>query len=441
LNRFIFFLLCAILFLLPLPLGSYRPWAILTMGILISFTFLAHLINCAIDPKQPIYPPSYSWPLFTAVGIVAFVCIIQLWGISIDPFQTKQLLIKTSFMLLFCWLIFIYCHSATRIKNIIYIIIFAGVFQALYASYLSLSPDIISPLFSYKHTDRAIGTFTYSNFLANYLALCLCLGIGVLISELKRSANDNTQSLAQTLRDWAGILLSSKIVLRVSLIIIIVALILTRSRMGNSAFFIALMVMSLLALFIYRQKPKAFKHLIISFFIIDLIIIGAIFDVEKVKQRISETSIHSETRDEVVRDSIPLILDKPLLGSGGGTFYTAFPAYQSEPFSGYYDNAHNDYIQFAVELGIPATLALGLLILYCLWLCIATMRQRKTALYQGVAFGCAVAIITMLLHSLVDYSLQAGANSMLFMAILCLAILTNKLPAPKTIKKRRNQAD
>jgi len=134
-------------------------------------------------------------------------------------------------------------------------------------------------------------------------------------------------------------------------------------------------VVSFLALFVYNNKPKAFKLLIVSFFIIDLIIIGAIFDVEKVKQRISETSIASETRDEVVRDSIPLILDKPLLGSGGGTFYTAFPAYQSEPYSGYYDNAHNDYIQFAVELGIPATAALGLLVLYCLWLCVATMRK------------------------------------------------------------------
>jgi len=31
------------------------------------------------------------------------------------------------------------------------------------------------------------------------------------------------------------------------------------------------------------------------------------------------------------------------------------------------------------------------------------------------------------LHSSVDYSLQAGANSMLFMVILCLAILSNKI--------------
>ncbi|WP_273049442.1 O-antigen ligase family protein [Pseudoalteromonas sp.] len=434
-NRFIFFCICTILFLLPLPLGSYRPWAILAMGILIAATFCTHLINSVMNDKQALYPPLYSWPLFSVLGVVVLVCGIQLLGTSVDAFQTKQMLLKTGFMILFCWLIFIYCNNALRIRKLIYAIICAGVFQALYASYLNLSPDIVSPLFSYKHTDRAIGTFTYSNFLANYLSLCLCLGIGVLISELKRSNSDYKQTFEQTMRAWAEILLSSKIILRVSLIIIIVALILTRSRMGNSAFFIALMIISALALFIYKQKPRSFKLLIVSFFIIDLIIIGAIFDVEKVKQRITETSLHSETRDEVVRDSIPLILDHPLLGAGGGTFYTAFPKYQSEPYSGYYDNAHNDYVQFAAELGIPATSLLGLLVLYCLWLSITTMRKRKTALFQGVAFACATAIVAMLLHSSVDYSLQAGANSMLFITILCLAILTNKLPAPKRNRK------
>ncbi|WP_211183559.1 O-antigen ligase family protein [Pseudoalteromonas arctica] len=438
-NRFIFFLICLILFLLPLPLGSYRPWAILAIGILTSFTFIIHLTHSVLNNNQSLFPPRYSWPLFFALSAVVLVCGIQLFSVSIDVFQTKQMLLKSCFLLMLSWLIFNYCNGAERIKKLIYVVIYAGVFQALYASYLNLSPDIVSPLFGYKHTDRAIGTFTYSNFLANYLALCLCLGLGVLISELKRTNNSHQLTLKQTLRAWAEVSLSSKIILRISLIIIIVALILTRSRMGNSAFFIALIIVSLLAMFVYKQKPKAFKLLIVSFFIIDLIIIGAIFDVEKVKQRISETSLQSETRDEVVRDSIPLILNKPILGSGGGTFYTAFPTYQSEPYSGYYDNAHNDYVQFAVELGIPTTALLGLLVLYCLWLCINTMRTRKTALYQGIAFGCATAIVAMMLHSSVDYSLQAGANSMLFIVVLCLAILTNQLPAPKRLKKRRSE--
>lgn len=418
--------------MLPLPLGSYRPWAIMTIGTFICITFLIHLANNILN-NESLYPPRYSLPLFAVLSLVCFTCVLQIYTVSVDPYQTGQMLLKTCFMIMFCWLIFTYINSCERIKKLLFTIIAAGVFQALYAAYLNFSPDSLSPIFGYKHTDRAIGTFTYSNFLANFLALTLSLGIGLLVSELKRN-NVSNLSLKQLLRQSTAILLSSKIILRISLIIMIVALILTRSRMGNSAFFISLMCVSFVALFVYNKKPKTFKLLVFSFFIIDLIVVGAIFDVEKVKQRIAETSIKSETRDEVIRDSIPLIKENPLLGSGGGTFYTAFPAYESKPYTGYYDNAHNDYIQFAVELGIPITAALGLLILYVLWLCVITMRNRRTPLFQGVAFGCAIAIVNMLLHSSVDYSLQAGANSMLFIVILCLSILTNKLPAPKRVK-------
>ncbi|WP_347881502.1 O-antigen ligase family protein [Pseudoalteromonas sp. KAN5] len=240
------------------------------------------------------------------------------------------------------------------------------------------------------------------------------------------------KSPIQQLRALTKIMLSDKVILRLALIIMIIGLILTRSRMGNSAFFIALSAVSIYALFFYRRKPKHLRTLIISFFIIDLIIIGALFGVEKVTERLSQTSLSSETRDEVIRDSIPLILDKPWLGSGGGSFYTAFPAYQPQPYSGYYDNAHNDYIQFAVELGIPTTMLLGALILLCLYNCAVVMHTRKTPLYQGLAFGCAIAIIHMLLHSSVDYSLQAGANTLTFMLILTLSFIIKNIPTTTT---------
>ncbi len=145
----------------------------------------------------------------------------------------------------------------------------------------------------------------------------------------------------------------------------IIALILTRSCMGNSAFFIALAVGSLFAFFFYKHKPKNMRLLIISFFILDLILVGSIFGVEKAKQRLEETNLASETRDEVVRDSLPIIKDYTLTGTGGGSFYSTFPGYHPEPYSGFYDHAHNDYIQFAVELGLPATIMLGLWLLCC----------------------------------------------------------------------------
>jgi hypothetical protein len=55
------------------------------------------------------------------------------------------------------------------------------------------------------------------------------------------------------------------------------------------------------------------------------------------------------------------------------------------------------------------------------------MMQRKTPLYQGISFGCAVAIIHMLLHSTVDFSLQSPAIALLFVCILAMGVISANL--------------
>jgi len=422
---------------LPIPLGSYRPWAILLFSFFISVIFFLHLI-LSIKKEKTLLPPSYSLWIIIPLTCATTLLLIQLIPglnisesssvntLSIDPMQTQITLLKTLTMLLFSWLIFSYCDHYKALIKIGYSIVLGGLIQALYATFLNLSPDLNSLVFNYPFEPRATGSFSYQNFLANYLAMCLSIGMGLLISQL--SLVNIQKNLKNNIREIVSVILSSKMLLRGALILMIIALILTRSRMGNSAFFIALAIVSIFSFFFYNKKPVSLRPLIISFFIIDLVIVGALFGVDKVHERLSQTSLESETRDEVIRDSLPIIIDNFFLGTGGGTFYTAFPKYQPEVYSGYYDNAHNDYIQFSVEFGVPITLLLGVLIITALSISFRTMMKRKTPLYQGVSFGCAVAIIYMILHSTVDYSLQAGANSFTFILILCLVFITANLP-------------
>ncbi|MBL4909508.1 MAG: O-antigen ligase family protein [Alteromonadaceae bacterium] len=443
---FILNALCFLLAWLPIPLGSYRPWAFFIFSFCIFLLFLTHLF-LVFKHKKKLLPPRYSAWLLAPLLAVISVLIIQiipgivqpqqtihtinhLTTLSIDTMQTKITLLKTVTLFVFSWLLFSYCKQHQQLKKVSYAIIAGGLLQALYAIYLNLNPDFYSVIFNYSYEKNATGSFTYKNFLANYLAMCLALGIGVLISQL--SLTRSGKSYREKARGLLMVILSTKILLRSALILMIIALILTRSRMGNSAFFISLALVSIFSFFYYNKKPINLRALIISFFILDLLIVGAMFGVEKVKERLLETSLSSETRDEVVRDSLPIIKDHLLLGTGGGTFYTAFPKYQPEPYSGYYDNAHNDYIQFTVEFGLPVTLILGLMIISAFIMACKVMIKRKTPLYQGVAFGGAVAIIHMVLHSTVDYSLQAGANSVTFITILALVIMSANLARMKT---------
>ncbi|WP_019026688.1 O-antigen ligase family protein [Colwellia piezophila] len=435
-NKFFFYSLCALIIYAPIPLGANRIWASSSLEFFIFALFLGHLFF-TLKNKQRFLAPSYSVAILAPLSITVLWLVVQMTPglgtllgrsfstLSFDPSLTHIMLLKTLAFTQFAWLVFYYVNTKTLLYKFALTLLISGLFQALYATWLNLNIGMVSPIFYIPYTKEAVGSFIYKNQLANYLALCLSIGIGVLISQL--SLTGSSHRVRHKIRDIASIILSTKVLIRLSLIIMIIALILTRSRMGNSAFFLALAAISVFSFFFYNRKPKYLRHLILSFFIVDLILVGAIFGVEKVKQRLMETSLASETRDEVVRDSIPMILEYPVFGTGGGSFYSSFSQYQAQAYSGFYDHAHNDYIQFAVELGLPITFLLGAMVLYCLFISLKTIVKRKTALYQGVSFGCAAAIIHMLLHATVDFSLQSPAIALLFISILSMSIIAANL--------------
>lgn len=443
-KNFIVYSLCALIIYAPIPLGANRIWASSTIEFGVFIVFIVHLYR-AFKLQINLFPPAYSLPVMAPLCITLAWQVIQmtpglgpLFGrpfetLSFDPSLTHIMFLKTLSFSAFVWLIFLYIDTKQRVINFSYSIVVSGLFQASYAAWLNLNDGMTSPIFNVPYADKAMGTFMYQNQLANYLALTLAIGIGLLISQL--SLIDSGDNLKKKARALALTVLSPKMLIRVSLIIMIIGLILTRSRMGNSAFIISLTVISLFAFLFYNRQPKNLRILILSFFIIDLVLVGAIFGIEKVRLRLMETSLQSETRDEVVRDSIPIIQDYPVFGTGGGSFYSTFPSYHPEPYSGFYDHAHNDYIQFAVELGLPVTFLLGLMMLYSLYTSAKTMINRNTALYQGVSFGCAMAVVHMLLHSTVDFSLQSPAIGLLFVSILALSFIAGNIPRDRTLKR------
>ncbi|MCT8987039.1 O-antigen ligase family protein [Shewanella phaeophyticola] len=417
----------------PIPLGSNRIWALAIVEFAIVCLAFAHVAYCYKHNCLLLY---YHWQkhLLVPTGIMlAYLCFQLLNWIpaidTVDPYQTAQQLLKTFCLTLFILLISQYCRQQQALRWLLIAIVVSGCFQAFYGTTLNLLQLEASPIFGYHDGDRARGSFVYQNHFANYLALCLSIAFGWLLSELKTSKSDT--DFRQKLIDLLSTLFSRKIILRLAIVIMVIGLILSRSRMGNAGFFTALGVVSLLSMFIYRRPPTLFKPLVISIFILDLLIVGSIFGVDKVKQRLEDTSFSSETRDEVVIDSIPIINDNLLTGTGGGSFYTVFPQYQPQFYSGFYDHAHNEYVQFVVEYGVVMTAILGLWVLYAFWLACQTMYLRNNKFYKGVAFGCAMAIVHMLIHCTVDFNLQSPANTLLFLTILTLCWLVRYLPSDK----------
>jgi O-antigen ligase len=133
---------------------------------------------------------------------------------------------------------------------------------------------------------------------------------------------------------------------------------------------------------------------------------------EETLGRFPDADEHALNRLAYYRTTWEAIRDRPLLGTGYGTYVDALRAY-NHPGTGTYflDKAHNTYLQMIMELGWPAAVALyaglSLLVLRCL--------QGPSAVYPAVLAACSVLVAV---HSLVDFSLEMPANAATYALLL-----------------------
>jgi len=346
--------------------------------------------------------------------------------LSIDAPQTFISLYKS--VAYFCVFVttLLLCDELKKIRLLMLLIILAGLFQAMYGALEILFDVETSWVFQLPVKQNATGTFVYKNHFANFLMLCLSAGVGYLVITLLTSKQ--SAGAHQKLRNALSMFLNGKAFVRIALAIMVIALVMSRSRMGNTAFFLSMTIVGLLSLVLIKQRTKGLTLLIVSMFIVDMLILSAWFGLDKVKDRIEQTSLSSETRDEVVIDSIPLLQDFALTGSGLGTYYTAFPQYTGDDVYSFYDHAHNDYLQFAIELGLPATFLIFMMPLLALWQCVKVLKNRRSSIARGAAFGVLMSIVGMAIHISVDFPLQAPANAAYFIVMLAIGFAVSNKP-------------
>ena len=436
LSRVIFVLLCAILLWVPIPLGSNRAWAWGLLQVMIGFTFALHLVQCWTAPTA-LFAARKFWLALSPLAVLLVWLTLQSLQIlpTADAYQTSVMASKTLFFILWCSLLLNYCEGHKRIRLLAIVIVISGALQAFYGVVVQLANFDASPVIGMSEGSRARGSFVYQNHFANYLALSLSIAIGLLLSQL--SSERTQRTWRQLFRDVLSTMLSAKMMLRLAMILMVIGLVMSRSRMGNAAFFTALIAVALLALWFYKRPPALLKPLVISILLLDMVLISSMFGLDKLQQRYQDTSFVSEARDEVVQDALPLLSEYGWTGTGGGTFYTVFPAMQPQAYSGFYDHAHNDYLQFAIELGVPLTLLLLVWLIWLGYLALQVMRTHDHKLERGLSFAALMALVHMALHSTVDFSLQAPANALLFLTILMLILICHAQPA-KLTRRRSN---
>jgi O-antigen ligase len=365
-----------------------------------------------------------------AVSILVEPSQVSYASIALDPDLTAKSLLKGMALLTIMVLMLMLIDSHKKIKWFAYTILAAGLFQAAYGSYMVLS-GIEYGFFIEKicYRGSATGTFMNRNHLAGYLEMVLAVGIGLMISSLN---SDRAHGWRNRLRHLIETVLSPKAFIRLTLIVICIGLILTKSRMGNTAFFASLFISGILFLFTSKHATRSTTIFLISLIVLDILLVGSWVGLGKVVQRLENTSMIAEKRDEVARDTLTMISEQPIVGIGAGNFFSTFPNYQQLDIWDNYYHAHNDYLEFLSESGGIGLMLLALAVLYCLFLSIKVMRRRRSPLMQGIAFAGFMGITSILIHSTTDFNLQIPANGAMFILLMSLPIIASSLDNHRT---------
>ena len=126
-----------------------------------------------------------------------------------------------------------------------------------------------------------------------------------------------------------------------------------------------------------------------------------------------------QMRTEIWSTTTEAIRDFNAAGSGIGTFAAVYPAYE-DPATverTYINHAHNDYLEIALEGGLPAFV---LMVLFVIWWgsrAVAIWRSPDTGEFRKAA---CIASAAILLHSMVDYPLRTAAIATVFAMALAL---------------------
>ena len=126
-------------------------------------------------------------------------------------------------------------------------------------------------------------------------------------------------------------------------------------------------------------------------------------------------------RIAIVKDSLKMIAQRPLLGWGLGTFPYVYPSFRSFSTNFWVNEAHNDFVQLLVECGI-AGFALGVTFLFLMCrTAIRHARHWRRDSRSSMVLAAFVGCMGLLVHSLFDFNLQIPANAAFFFALAALA--------------------
>jgi O-antigen ligase len=403
-----------LLLLGPLAFGAVEPWSIFLMEAGSAALFLLWIIKQVLEGEMRI-----RWnPLFLPMGVFGLLIISQIaFHGTAYPHDTVSLALLYFAYGLLCFLAGQALLRGSQARTLATVFSLYGAALAAFA----LVQGISSNGKLYWIRQPRMGGWIYGPYVNHnhYAGLMEMLVPVPLVLSLTRLASTRTRTAAAA----AAAVMAGTIFL-------------SGSRGGMLAIVAELVI---LAVLLVKQKRGLRTAIGIGVFLV--IVVGLLTWVggsELSKRITSVGSSHSEIsgdiRTYINRDGFRMFLKKPVLGWGLGTFPVVYPQFRTFYTNFFVNQAHNDYLQLLVEMGL---LGFGTMLWFLLTLYTRALKKMGnwTAEISGaVTLACVLGLSGILVHSAVDFNLQIPANAALFYVLCTIAA---SQPFAQPARKRR----
>lgn len=393
----------------PWPLGSNREWSwpVLTVALgLIALTTAARL---------PLPQIRHGQLVAAAFAFLIGWMLLQAFNLSLNVHATAGDLLKT-FMYACVFLITVQLlDSEQRTSRLLNLILMVALAEAFFGGIQQLVFGV----------PRSHGSFVNPNHFAGYLEASLGFGIGLLIA-----ASSQEKAKGFTL---LGLVTGQVARLRLIVVILVIALVMSRSRMGNAAFLISLAVTAGVYVVYTRKINRTMVILLGSIVLIDVLVISQYFGLDRLQERFQQTTtsaLATDGRVELAGYNTRIAKEHLLTGFGAGAYESTFQLYRDAPVSKRTSHAENDYFELLIELGVIGCLPLLVILLTGIHAQVVLL--KRPGYESGIAFGCLLGTVSLLIHGIADVNLQIPSNAIMFTLLLAvpLAMLNWQSPQP-----------
>ncbi len=442
----------------PLPAASVYEWSILVIEVAVlvmlgAYVLMKHKPVVLSSQESVMKPVRFLWGgfflylIFQMIPLPVFLVKIlspgtyhfrekfslgleerSFMSLSVSPFHTFQEGMELFAYVILGFLILKTVTQRTQIKQIFYVVIGMGFFEALYGLF-ELSRENPWILFYKKEINlhAVTGTFVNQNHLTGYLEMVIPLAIGLIIARMDLIWRGGIE-FKEKISLLGEKRFSLNLIFIAFVIIMTVGLILSRSRSALFSLVVMFLVFFHLSVFYFRGEGISHTGLrkFIQVLFIFIILFAVYAGIDATLERFSQEGLVGGQRPQYWSNTREMAKDHFVFGTGLGTFAMVYPAYEDIGLYGFLRHAHNDYLEYFSELGLIGGGLLGGGLLLLIVFSFLRWRKEKNLWIKGMSMGCFVSMAVIAVHSFTDFNMHIPANMVLFTVIVAVCWVLNR---------------